>query len=347
MSDAARRCELSARGGAIRLERAADAREYDALVTGAPEATFFHTRLWARIVTEAFPQLTDCSAILRVEGVAHAVPLFRWRRFALGPRTLHSGFPFLYGGPIPARPAAWSALLELLAATRAALTVIGNPFAPEPPPPCAARGLVAATEETHLLELPATIDAYWSDVLTPRKRNDIRRLTQKGVAIETTDAAADIDRVHELYRQRMASWAQRPGLVYPPELYRAMLRASEGAVRLYVARHAGRVIGGAYIVSWNGIAHYSAGYFDEEMRSLRPNILIQERVIRDAIAQRVRIYDMLPSAGLASVEAFKESMGGRRTPFARWERIGASQRLVRGVKSRLRRPARKETNEEP
>jgi hypothetical protein len=347
MSDAARGLTLSGRGGTIRLERATDAGEYDALLAGSPEATFFHTRLWARIVTEAFPQLTDCSAILRVDGEPHAVPLFRWRRFPLGPSTLHSGFPFLYGGPIPARPAAWSALLELLAATRDAVTVIGNPFAPAPATAGAARGLGAATEETHLLELPATIDAYWSDVLTTRKRNDIRRLTQKGVTIETTDDAADIDRVHELYRRRMAGWARRPGLVYPPALYRAMLGGSEGAVRLYVARHADRVIGGAYIVSWNGIAHYDAGYFDEEMRPLRPNILIQERVIRDAIAQRVRIYDMLPSAGLASVETFKESLGGRRTRFARWERVGAGQRLARAIRSRWRRAARRERNEEP
>jgi hypothetical protein len=347
MSDTARGWKLSARGGAIRIERAADAREYDALLCGAPEATFFHTRHWARIVTEAFPQLEDCSAILRVDGEPHAVPLFRWRRLRLGPRTLHSGFPFLYGGPIPARPAAWSALLELLAATRDAVTVIGNPFARDPALAPAASGLTAASEETHLLALPASIEAYWSDVLTPRKRNDIRRLTQKGVTIETTTAEADIDRVYALYRRRMAAWAQRPGLVYPPALHRAMLRAPEGAVRLYVARHAGRVIGGAYIVYWNGIAHYDAGYFDEEMRSLRPNILIQERVIRDAIAQRIRIYDMLPSAGLAGVEAFKESMGGRRTRFARWERIGTCQRLVRSVRSRLRRPARRETNNEP
>jgi hypothetical protein len=265
--------------------------------------------------------------------------LFRWRRLGGLLATRHSSFPFLYGGPIPARPAAYGVLLTRLARGRDALVVIGNPFAG--PTVCGAvdlahapggRPLRPVPETTHLLTLPRSVEEFWERVLSSRKRNDIRRLTQKGVTVELSRDAEDAARVYELYRRRMATWSQRPGLIYPAAFYPAMLERGGDAVRLYVARFEGRVIGGAFITRWNGIAHYNAGYFDDDARALRPNVLIQERVIRDAIADGYHTYDMLPSAGLRPVEEFKESFGGVRTSFPRWEQLGPLHRLVRGLR---------------
>lgn len=316
-----------------------DDSRFEAILANRPEATFFHTRAWARIVTAAFPQIEDCSTILRVEGEPYAVPLFRWRRLGGLLATRHSSFPFLYGGPIPARAVAFGALLERLARGRDALVVIGNPFAgpmtgAAAALPTAAAGdrLPAVAETTHVLALPRSIEAFWEQVLTSRKRNDIRRLTQKGVTVELARDTAAAGQVYALYRRRMSTWAQRPGFVYPPRFYPAMLEHGGDAVRLYVARFEGRVIGGAFITRWNGIAHYNAGYFDDDARALRPNVLIQERIIRDAIADGYHTYDMLPSAGLRPVEEFKESFGGVRTSFPRWERLGAWHRLAHGLR---------------
>lgn len=312
---------------------------FEAILAGRREATFFHTRTWARIVVAAFPQIEDRSTILTVDSEAYAVPLFRWRRLGGLLATQHSSFPFLYGGPIPARPAAYGALLDRLSRGRDALVVIGNPFAGpavggEADLPHAPSGhpLRPVPETTHLLALPRSIEAFWENVLSSRKRNDIRRLTQKGVTVELSRDAEDAARIYELYRRRMSTWSQRPGLIYPTAFYPAMLARGGDAVRLYLARFEGRVIGGAFIVRWNGIAHYNAGYFDDDARALRPNVLIQERVIRDAIADGYHTYDMLPSAGLRPVEEFKESFGGVRTSFPRWERLGPLHRLVRGLR---------------
>jgi hypothetical protein len=312
---------------------------YDAALAGRREATFFHTRVWARIVTAAFPELRDRSTVLVVDGQPHAVPLFRWRRLGGLLGTRHSSFPFLYGGPVPARPAAFAALLRRMARGGESVVLIGNPFAgptvcgaAELAPPERGRPWRPAAETTHLLTLPRTPEVYWETVLSSRKRNDIRRLAQKGVAVELSRDPADVARVDELYRRRMAAWSRRPGLVYPAAFYRALLELGGEAVRLYVARHAGRVIGGAFVVRWNGLVHYNAGYFDDEARALRPNVLIQERVIRDAIADGFHTYDMLPSAGLRSVEEFKESFGGVRTAFPRWERAGWRHRLAAALR---------------
>jgi CelD/BcsL family acetyltransferase involved in cellulose biosynthesis len=305
---------------------------YAQLIAGAPEATFFHTRVWARTVTAAFPQLVDETRTFAAAGQEHALPLFGWRRLGGLLTTRHSSFPFLYGGPVPSAPAAWQAAADLLARGPGSAVLIGNPFVlagsgPGEAPPALA-GQPAGWETTHVLTLPASVERYWDEVLDTRKRNDIRRLTRKGVVVETSRSDEDVQAVYALYHKRMATWQQRPGLVYPLELYRRELALGGDAVALYVARFAGRLIGGTFICRYNGIWHYQAGYFDHDVANLRPNVLVQERIIRDAITAGARLYDMLPSAGIASVEEFKESFGGVRTRFPRWEKRGLAHRLA-------------------
>ncbi|MBD3235558.1 MAG: GNAT family N-acetyltransferase [Candidatus Eisenbacteria bacterium] len=338
----------------------ADDPAYDALLAGREEATFFHTARWARIVAAAFPQIRDLSGVYTAGSRRFALPLFVWRRLGGLLTTTHSSFPFLYGGPIPATAENWEALCRGLQRARGSSLLLGNPFVdppgalprppqtPAPAPPRAKRARAVSLEwdETHLLVLPESVDQYWSDLLTPRKRNDIRRLTKKGVRIERSREPGDVAAVYELYRRRMAAWDRPPGLVYPPAFYRAMLDAGEEDVRLYVARFEEHLIGGTFVCRWNGIVHYNAGYFDDAHRRLRPNVLIQERIIRDAISDGQRLYDMLPSAGLPNVVAFKESFGAVARPFPRWRKRGPGHRLLRGVRDRLRRgPAQRKAGE--
>lgn len=328
---------MSSPGAPLRRLAGADDPAYDELLAGRPAATFFHTRAWAQIVTTAFPQLRDESGVFAIGERRFALPLFRWSRLGGLITTTHSSFPFLYGGPIPATAENWGALLDALVRRGGSWLVQGNPFAP--PPTLEAQDRTGATEadETHLLVLPATVDLFWRDILTTQKRNDIRRLTKKGVRVEVSRDPAEITRVYELYRQRMAAWARRPGLVYPIALYQAMLAAEGDVARLYVARYEDHVIGGTFVCRWNGIVHYTAGYFDHQHRRLRPNVLIQERIIRDAIEERQRLYDMLPSAGLPNVAAFKESFGGVATAFPRWRQRGRLHRLLLALRGRLHR----------
>lgn len=306
-----------------------DDQRYEALLKGAPEATLYHTRRWAEIMTRTFPRLRDESTILRApDGSAAALPLFAWRRAAGLLTTRHSSFPFVYGGPVPATPATWLAAREYLRTRGGSHVLIGNPFG-------AALPGAPMGDTTHILTLPATPEVYWDEVLTSRKRNDIRRLTKKGVTIERSSADADVRAFYALYEKRMATWSVRPNLIFPIALYRIQLECAPDAVRLYIVRFEGRVIGGTFVCRHNGIVHYQAGYFDHDARNLRPNVLVQERIIRDAIEEGQRLYDMLPSAGLASVEEFKESFGGVRTPFPRWEARGALHRLagrIRGLR---------------
>ncbi len=351
--------------------------EWDGVLAGQTEATFFHSRRWARLIRSCFPQLTDRS--LWFDGPEGPVlfPLFAWRRAGGLLTTLQSSFPFLYGGPVPSTDARGrDHLPRILRTLRPGLTsvrVSGNPFAAlsaavpvnqlgpdvrkaaEPGEPVAADsahdtarekraggheppavtqetqaiGYQMHVETTHCLALPPTEAQYWEKGLTSAKRNDVRRLGKKGVVVEETRNGAEVEPVYRFYLASFKRWGGRPGVVYPLEFYQALLREGGDAIKLTVARHEGRLIGGTFSVRWNGIVHYLASYFDHESRALRPNVLIQVDSILGAIRNGFRYYDFLPSGGHSAVESFKESFGGLRTEYPVWERRGALHRILR------------------
>ena len=307
---------------------------WDAHIAGFPETTFYHTRVWAEILLRAFPGLRDESYWLETEGGRAAVPLFTWRRLGGLLTTRHSSFPFLYGGPVPRRLAQRDLLTELLARQGqggASLVVVTNPFAPGEAKPLPS---VSVTEDaTHLLRLPSDYERFWDHVLTTSKRNDVRRCTRKGVIIRTGRSEEEVATLYRFYRESFARWGARPKLVYPEALYQAMIHLGGENVRLYIAEHEGKIIGGAFVPRWNEHVHYHAGYFDHAARALRPNVLIQERIIRDAIAERFCDYDFLPSGGNRGVETFKEGFGGVRTLIRRYEYRSPTHRWI----DRLRR----------
>jgi len=310
-------------------------REWDDHLSWHAEATFYHTRIWSRILQAAFPALRDAGIWLSAPGARATLPLHEWRRLGGAWTTLQSSFPFLYGGPVPRRIGEVDLMAEALRALAdrgRSYALVGNPFAPGPAQ--SPKETSVSEDRTHILTLPATHEEYWDGVLSTAKRNDVRRLTKKGVTVRLDEDGAQAGTIYRFYRLSFARWGGRPGLVYPEGLYRAMLRLGEGHVRLYVAEHEGRVLGGAFIVRWNGHVHYHAGYFDHEARSLRPNVLLQERIIRDAIADRFRDYDFLPSGGNRGVEEFKESFGGEPVPIFRYSHASALHRLAALLRGR-------------
>ncbi len=314
-----------------------DETAWDAFVAAHPEGTIFHTRAWARIVRAGFPRLNDVSRIVQLEAIPGVLPLFLWSRAGGLFRTLHSSFPFTYGGPVPAIDEAGEdlgrPLLPRLRHSFCSWRVTGNPFAeirrPEadrPPPP----GFTAEKDATHLLALPETEAAYWDGVLTTAQRNDWRRLAKKGVRVEETHRPQDIDAIYDLYRASFPAWGGAPRFAHPRGFYRALLAHGGDAVRITVVRHEGRLAGGSVVLRWGGKAHYLAGYFDRSARALRPATLLQIESVLCAIRDGYRWYDFLPSGGHASVEEFKAGLGGQRTPFPVWTRRGGLHRLTGG-----------------
>ncbi len=304
------------------------------------EATIFHTREWGRHVASAFPQLEDRSFLFEVQsssGVSqHVLPLFAWVRARGLLTTEQSSFPFQYGGPIPAVDAAGDPVLprvlERLGQRQASFRIAGNPF-----------GTVAATngtlpngwtvseDYTHLRSLPETDSAFWDDELKPGRRNDVRRMTKKGLLLED-GKPEDVPDLYRLYLESFDRWGGRPAFVHPEAYYGRLGELPKGWTRFTVARWEGRTIGGVMALRYAGKVHYLAGYIDAEFRNLRANVLLQIDSIRHSIAGGYRIYDFLPSGGNPPVEAFKEGFGGARIPFPVHEKSSLAHQVVHSLR---------------
>ncbi len=308
---------------------------WDSFLAGHQEATIYHTRIWARIIRRAFPRVEDRSRWIETDEGRTALPLFAWKRLGGTGRRFNRASRFSMADPSRAASEAGISSRSSSGrrrAGRSSLILVSNPFGPAPARE-EIRGATASSRErsarelprgvevetdcTQILTLPTRFEEYWDHTLTTAKRNDVRRLAKKGVMLRCGGSDAEIAAVYGFYRSSFARWGGRPGFVYPEDLYRAMIDLGGENARLYLAEFEGRIIGGAFILRWNGRAHYHAGYFDHEASPLRPNVLLQERIIRDAITDGYTAYDFLPSGGNPGVEAFKESLGGVRVPIER------------------------------
>lgn len=311
---------------------------WDEALLSHPEATLFHTRRWARLLRSVFPRLADRSFCFGPAADPTRVPAFAWRRLGGLLTTVHSSFPFLYGGPVPGHGDrdAMPETLDRLAGAAASVRVTENPFGSRPSARPSPSGYEAHEDGTHVLPLPPTEETYWEETLSTAQRNDVRRLTKKGVSILETRDPAHVEAIYRLYRASFERWGGTPGFVYPPAFYRALVVELGDLCRTTVALHEGRVAGGTFTLLCNGRAHYLAGYFDPEARALRPNVLLQIDSIQHAIRRGCHEYDFLPSGGHASVAAFKEGLGGIRRPFTLFERRGTAHRLLDRVRPRGR-----------
>ena len=326
--------------------------DWDEEVGRHGEATFFHTRLWSRICCRSFPQLRDRSLWIEVTTESgssrHLLPLLEWRRIAGLVTTTHCSFPHIYGGPLPVRGAAGVSVLGevlgFLASLRGTVLVTANPLAeglPEPGPPSGRGGTISPSspwerrlDHTHLRTLPKTDAEFWEDELPPRKRNDVRRISKKGVVIEESRDPADVSRLYQLYLASFTRWGGPPAFVHPETFYQSVVQLGGDSVRLSVARFENQVIGGVIALRFGSAVHYFAGYFDAEAKALRPNVLLQVDSIRNAIQDGFAFYDFLPSGANESVEQFKEGLGGVRVEVPVWSRRPLGHRILARARGR-------------
>lgn len=314
--------------------------EWDEEARRHPEATVFHTRAWARISSRSFSRLRDASVWLEVDSPAgrsrHLLPLHEWRRARGLVTTAHSSFPHLYGGPVPSHGAGSApvlpAVLAWLGARRGTTLLTGNPLAIATHGAeigaGSAAGWEAGTLRTHFRSLPATAAEFWDGELRTQRRNDVRRLTKRGVTVEESRSPEDVRAFYQLYLASFARWGGRPAFLHPEALYQNLIQLGGPSVRFTVARFEGRVLGGTFTLRHGLAVHYFAGYFDAEAKALRPNVLLQVDSIARAIADGFRYYDFLPSGGNAAVEQFKEGFGGKALELPVWARRSRRHRLI-------------------
>lgn len=153
-------------------------------------------------------------------------------------------------------------------------------------------------------------------------RRNIRKAEKAGVEVTRGDAS-DVPAFHELYlvtaeRDRFTG---RP-LSYFQRMYDAMTAENPDRLRLYLARHEGRLLAATLMVQVGEHVWYSYGASSNEGRDVRPSNAVQWRMVSDAHASGARVYDLRgmsdtldPADHLFGLLRFKVGTGGEAVEY--------------------------------
>lgn len=324
--------------------------ELDGIAETSPGATFFHTSTWANGLRGAFPGFSFRCIVAEDGGEIHGyLPYFLIKR---GPFALAWSMPFgTYGGPVVkggdgserdtiaasehARVATDThrALIERFNGDTAGVRIVDAGWVDYGSLHVAAGDHVA---ETHVVSLADGFDRLWAERFARQRRQRTRRAEKLGVTVRAAERDADLSRFYEIYAERMRALASPD--VYPREVFDRLIGDGEpGRVRLFVAEHDGRIVGGHFNFYFRDTAFIWYGVTTAEGDKVQAGTLLYVSCIRDACDSGMRHYNLGSSLGKASLIDFKESLGGVAREYRVHHRRSALGRLLAGTKRLLRR----------
>lgn len=153
-------------------------------------------------------------------------------------------------------------------------------------------------------------------------RRNIKKAEKAGVEV-VVGTCDDLPAFHEVYVETAERDRFTPrGVAYFQRMYRAMKAEDENRIRLYLAKHEGRVLAATTMVRVGTHSWYSYGASSNEGRDVRPSNAIQWAMIRDSLAAGCEVYDMRgisdtldPEDHLFGLIQFKLGTGGHAQEY--------------------------------
>jgi len=312
--------------------------DWDEAVTGCPWATFFHTPVWAEVLTQTFSHYEIATPAFRYEdGNLAVLPLLRLRLLE-GLYWYESMVPGVYGGPVfktEPRSQHYEPIWEYLR-TLSDVEIMGNPFAS-----WTLEGFATRPLFTQYLRLDSGYEAVRRG-FSKGHRAAIKYAARQGVEVRVVGSPEDFDAYYAIYQASLRRWGKNASGFYPRQLFRNLAARPEvgDKIRLWLASVGSRVVSGALVFYHNHHAVYWHGATLGECFSYRPVHLTVAMAIEDACQRGYEYFDFNPSGGYQGVVAFKEHFGTQRLYFQRYRRsspLGLLYRMRRLVMGRLRR----------
>ena len=192
----------------------------------------------------------------------------------------------------------------------------------------AVAGTKTAIKHTPVVSLAADEITMLNERIEQKTRNQITKRINNGVKV-SEGSRDDLEEYREIQK----------GLVIKKYLSARHLNSisslqnvwdnlfPKGMIRLYLAKKDEKLLGGAIIMySQKGLL-YKSGVLTEEGRNLYAGNALQWEIIRSAIAEGYRIYNMSggvkdESDSMHGITKFKLSFGGELKPFIRYSASG-------------------------
>ena len=293
------------------------------------QATFFHTKVWSSALEETFPRwVAHPVAIEFSDGNLMVMPLMRRRDRLFKSGYKESMLPGVYGGPLflssPGKAhwkEVWSAVNQF-----SNIIIWGNPYLKYLDSPKGEK----RTLFTQALDLREGFDKVKKGFRKGHKAN-IKVARREGVEVDVAATLETVTAYYNIYRDSLRRWGRQAGGFYPGRLFYNLFRQPEygRAIRLWVARWNGVVIGGALIFYHNEHAVYWHGVVHPAYMNLHAAHLLLSTAIEDACRSGFRWFDFNPSGGLKGVEHFKNGFGTRYLEFYSYRRLNPAGKAFR------------------
>jgi FemAB-related protein (PEP-CTERM system-associated) len=311
---------------------------WNAFVGALPEATFFHSSGWKRVIGSALGH--DCPYLMAIRGeqVTGVLPLVHLHSLLFGSALISTAF-CSYGGPVAVDAESMAALDEAARnlAERRHVEYLEYRFESGSQRQWPTE---SALYVTFRKRLPADPDALFASI--PRKRRaELRKALYHGLEATRED---DIDRFYSLYARNM----HRHGTPAQPRRYfRALKDAFGAACQCTIVSKQGEPISGVMSFRFRDtILPYHAGT-SEEARRLRAHDFMYWELMRSMSEQgggefdfgRSKIgtgaFNYKQSWGFGSVPLHYEYLLLRRTDLPKINPLNPKYRLLISLWKRL------------
>ena len=312
-------------------------------IAGAdPEATFFQTPVWSRLVFSMGRGFREMSRLVRLQDGAQAVlPQMRQTRGMVFSH-LESVPVGLYGAPVSERPLTQDELMGLAAFYRPRRSA--GAIVVETPGARIDLGVRREAVTTRLLQWPAgTAAAAITQGYRKGHRSAVRQAEREGVRVTRAETVGEFLDYYGLYLATLQRWSRQPALAYPLNLFRSLGESAQGdsRIRLWLARIDDRRLAGALALHHGGNASYWHGASTEEGRRRNAGNAAVNAAIMDAVDVGKTRFDFMPSAGLSDVEHFKSGFGAEEVEVGVHHFEGSPlHKLLAKIRERMRRSPR-------
>ena len=320
--------------------------EWQEIVSRSPYATFFHSPQWHRIFIEVDVSLRPATRrFVFGDGKVVIFPLVECHRIMGLSRSFQASPAGCYGGWVcrdRLMPRQIDAITQWILQNCPNLYWRLNPFDPD----CVGLAGIATTRDsTELLDLTAYPD---DATLRANYRHSVRKQIAKaaraGVVVSTAETWDEWEAYFGLYQVRLAQWGRAASNHYPLALFRKFYEERGPSVRLWIASHEGRLIGGTlnlyngcHCVEWHAA-------FDTNEFCFGVRDYLVDWIIRDARDRGFTIYDFNPSGGHEGTIRFKKTFGTTSRPcdviirHSGLDRVGALRKTYRLVHRLIPKP---------
>lgn len=309
-----------ARGlGQVTVAADAGAPEWDAYVSGHPDATADHLWGWRDVFEQVFGQ--RCTYLVaRRDGVTSGVlPLVLFRSRLFG-RSVVS-VPFLnYGGVLADDARVAEALADR---ARAIAREFGAAYVELRH---AKSVLPALPGRAHKLgftrALPPSVDALWNGV-DRKVRNQVRKAQKEGLTPVSGGAAL----VPDFYGVFCRNMRDLGTPVYSKRLFERTLGQFPDRARVYLVRREGRTLAAGIAIRFRDTVLVPWASSLREFRHLCPNMLLYWAMLEDAVGTGARTFDFGRSSPGSGPQQFKRQWGASEAPL-HWEYIVMGDRAL-------------------